>query len=68
MNKDLLQIQYRTEVVGNRTLKNKYFAEVIHTGLNDYRVFSDYERSVLQTKVNNHVAKLKENFIYFYMF
>lgn len=60
MNNDLLQIVYRTEYVGIRTLKEKYIAEITHKGLNDFVVLSAPQRSILQSKVDAHVAKLTQ--------
>ena len=58
--KELIKIQYRTEIVGIKNRKYKYFAEVIHTSLNDFRIFSSDNKGVLQTKVNIHVSKLQD--------
>ena len=48
MNKsDLIKITYWQELVGIRTFKYKYIAEILHSGLNDFKVFSDYDSSIL---------------------
>lgn len=60
MNNDLLHIVYRTEQVGIRTIKEKYIAEITHKGLNDFLVLSAPQRSILQSKVDAHVAKLSQ--------
>lgn len=60
MTKDLIQIKYREEIVGIRIRKIKYTAEVTHTGLHDYKVFTSEDEYMLKHKVNSHVANLKE--------
>jgi restriction system protein len=60
MKKDLIEIIYREELVGIRTYKTKYIAEVSHKGLNDYKLLISDDRGILQNKVNSHVAKLEE--------
>lgn len=60
MQEKLINIRYREEVVGTRTYKIKYIAEVTHKGLNDYKVFSADDEDILDNKVNSHVAKLEE--------
>ncbi len=60
MSKDLIEINYRQELVGIRTYKTKYIAEITHRGLNDYKLLTSDDRSILQSKVNSHVAKLEE--------
>ena len=60
MNKDLIQINYWEEIVGIRTYKTKYFADINHRGLNDYKVLTSDDSGVLQNKVKTHVLKLEE--------
>lgn len=60
MNKDLIQINYREELVGIRTFKMKYIAEITHRGLNDFKILTSDDRGVLRNKVNAHTAKLVE--------
>lgn len=60
MSKDLIQINYREESVGIRTIKTKYIAEITHRGLNDYKIISSDDSGVLRNKVKAHVAKLEE--------
>jgi len=60
MEKDLIKINYRTETVGIRTYRTKYIAEVTHSGLYDHKILTSDDRSILQNKVNSHVAKLEE--------
>jgi restriction system protein len=60
MTKDLIQINYRQELVGLRTFKTKYIAEITHRGLNDYKILTSDESGVLRNKVKAHVAKLEE--------
>jgi restriction system protein len=60
MTKELIQINYRQELVGIRTLKTKYIAEITHRGLNDYKILTSDDSGVLRNKVKAHVAKLEE--------
>lgn len=60
MEKDLIKIDYRTETVGIRTYRTKYIAEITHKGLYDHKILTSDDRSILQNKVNSHVAKLEE--------
>jgi hypothetical protein len=60
MTKNLIQINYWEDYIGIRTLKVKYSAEIIHSGLNDYKILTDYDKDVLQNKVKAYVAKLEE--------
>ena len=60
MKTDLIKITYRSELIGIRTFKTKYTAEILHKGLNDFKVFSDYDNYILKNKVDVHVAKLEE--------
>lgn len=60
MEKDLIKINYRTETVGIRTYRTKYIAEVTHNGLHDHKILTSDDKSILQNKVNSHVAKLEE--------
>ena len=60
MSKDLLKIKYRQETVGIRTYRTKYIAEITHSGLNDYKVLTDYDEDILRSKVDAHVARLEE--------
>lgn len=60
MNKDLIQINYWEEVVGIRTYRTKYFADINHRGLKDYKVLTSEDSGVLRNKVKAHVSKLEE--------
>ena len=60
MTKDLIQINYRQELVGLRTFKTKYIAEITHRGLNDYKILTSDDSGVLRNKVKAHVSKLEE--------
>jgi len=60
MNKDLIKINYWEEIVGIRTLKTKYFADIKHLGLKDYKVLTSDDSGVLRNKVKAHVSKLEE--------
>lgn len=57
---DLIEINYREELVGIRTYKTKYVAEITHRGLNDYKLLTSDDRGILQSKVYSYVAKLEE--------
>jgi restriction system protein len=60
MTKDLIQINYRQEIVGIRTYRTKYIAEITHLGLKDYKILTSDDNGVLRNKVKSHVAKLEE--------
>ena len=60
MENDLIKINYKQERVGIKTYKTKYIAEIRHKGLNDYKVFSSYDRSILQSMVDTHVLKIED--------
>lgn len=60
MASDLITITYRSEIVGIRTFRTKYIAEVTHKGLYDHKLLISDDKSILQNKVNAHVAKLEE--------
>lgn len=60
MKNDQIKIKYRQEYVGIRTMKLKYFAEVTHSGLNEFKVFSSDNDGILRSNVNTHVIKLEE--------
>lgn len=60
MSNDLIKINYREELVGIRTFKTKYIAEITHKGLNDFKILTSDDRGVLRNKVNAHTAKLVE--------
>ncbi len=60
MNRDLIQINYWEEIVGIRTYKTKYFADINHRGLKDYKVLTSDDSGVLRNKVKAHVSKLEE--------
>ncbi len=60
MENDLIKITYKQERVGIRTFKTKYIAEVKHTKLNDYKVFTSFDKSILQSMVDTHVFKIEE--------
>ena len=60
MENNLININYRQELVGIKTLKQKYIAEIKHLGLNDYKVFTSYDKGVLQNMVEAHVSKISE--------
>jgi restriction system protein len=57
-----LSVTYSDEWVGIRTMKIKYFAEVLHTDLHEHKVFSAYDKSILNNKVNEYLNKLSEKF------
>lgn len=59
MENDLIKINYKQERVGIKTFKTKYIAEVTHKGLNDYKLLTSDDRSILQNKVDTHVLKIK---------
>lgn len=54
------KIKYREEIVGIRTYKTKFIAEITHSGLNDFKVLTSDDSGILRNKVNAHVAKLEE--------
>lgn len=60
MTKDLIQITYSQELVGIRTYKTKYIAEITHKGLNEYKILSSDDSRVLRNKVKSHVLKLED--------
>jgi len=60
MSNDLIKINYREEILGIRTFKIKYIAEITHRGLNDFKILTSDDRGVLRNKVNAHTAKLAE--------
>lgn len=60
MNNDLIKINYRKERIGIKTYKIKFIAEIMHNGLNDYKVLTSDNYVILQNKVDVHVAKLEE--------
>ena len=60
MNNDLIKINYRQERIGIRTYKIKFIAEIMHTGLNDYKVLTSDNYVILQNKVDAHIARLEE--------
>lgn len=60
MTEDLIQINYRQELVGVRTIKTKYIAEITHIGLNDYKIFTSDDSGILRNKVKFHISKLQE--------
>jgi restriction system protein len=60
MTNELIEINYRQEVVGIRTFKTKYIAEIEHSGLSDYKILTSDDSGVLRNKVKAHVAKLEE--------
>lgn len=60
MDKELIKIVYKSETVGMRTLRIKYFAEVTHKGLNDHKILTSDDWNILQNKINTHIAKLEE--------
>jgi restriction system protein len=60
MNNDLIKINYRQELVGIRTYKTKYIAEITHNGLNDYKVLTSDNYGILRNKVDAYVAKFEE--------
>lgn len=60
MENDLIKITYKQERVGIKTFKTKYIAEVKHTKLNDYKVFTSFDKSILQSMVDTHVLKIEE--------
>ncbi len=59
MRNELIEIKYRQEIVGIRTYKTKYIAEITHRGLNDYKIITSDDYGILQNKVKAHVAKLE---------
>lgn len=60
MENNLIKINYKQERVGIKTFKTKYIAEVRHKGLNDYKVFTSFDKSILQNMVDTHVLKIEE--------
>ncbi|MCF8453984.1 MAG: restriction endonuclease [Pedobacter sp.] len=60
MSNNLLKVEYRQEIIGIYRDKVKYIVEITHGGLNDYKVISSYEQSILLNKVNSYVAKLED--------
>ncbi len=60
MDKDLIQINYWEEEVGIRTFRIKYYADIKHRGLKDYKVLTSDDSGVLRNKVKAHVSKLEE--------
>jgi restriction system protein len=58
--KDQVQIKKWESEVGVRTPKTKYYAEVIHSGLNDHKIFSADEEDILDNKISTHIAKIEE--------
>lgn len=55
-----IEIKYREEFVGLRNIKVKYFAEVTHRGLYDFKVISSEDEDILKSKIQSHVAKLND--------
>jgi restriction system protein len=60
MEKDLIEIEYSTEIVGIRSQRIKYIAEVTHYGLGDYKILSSDNNYILENKVERHIENLKE--------
>lgn len=60
MSKELLEIKYWEELVGIRTYKTKYSAQITHWGLNDVKILTSDDNGVLRNKVKDHVAILEE--------
>ncbi|MEZ7516200.1 restriction endonuclease [Flavobacterium frigidarium] len=59
MSKELLEIKYWEELVGIRTYKTKYSAQITHWGLNDVKILTSDDNGVLRNKVKDHVAILE---------
>ncbi len=60
---DNLSITYKEEWVGIRTMRVIYLAEILQTDLHEHKVFSAYDKSILNNKVNEYLNKLKEKFV-----
>jgi len=60
MSKNLIKINYWEEIVGIRTYKTKFYADIEHSGLNDYKVLTSDDSGILRNKVKAHVSKLEE--------
>ena len=58
--KDLIEIEYSTEIVGIRSQRIRYKAEVTHYGLGDYKTLSSDNNYILENKVERHIENLKE--------
>lgn len=60
MRNELLEIKYWEELVGIRTYKTKYSAQITHWGLNDVKILASDDNGVLRNKVKDYVAILEE--------
>lgn len=60
MKDQQIEIKYRDELVGSRNVKVKYFAEIKHHGLNDFKVISSEDEDILESKVQSYTAKLND--------
>ncbi len=58
MKERLINIHYREEYT--RSYNTRYIAEVSHTGLKEFKLFSANEKYILDNKINAHVAKMEE--------
>jgi restriction system protein len=55
-----IDIKYRDELVGSRNVKVKYFAEIKHKGLSDFKILSSEDEDILESKVQSYTAKLND--------
>lgn len=60
MKEELIDIRYHSENVGIRTDKVKYTAQVTHKGFKEYKIFTAFDKDILENKVQSHVDNLKE--------
>jgi restriction system protein len=65
MESGLIHINYRQEVIGVRTFRIKYTAEIFHSGLNEYKIVSSDDEYILQTKVNSQTLILENKWAKF---
>jgi restriction system protein len=58
MKSELINITYREEYT--RSYDKRYIAEITHTGLKEFKLFSANEKYILDNKIDAHIAKLEE--------
>ncbi len=58
MTKDLIQINYRQELVADRFLNIKYIAEITRHGLDDYVILTSDDSGTLKKKVKTYISEI----------
>lgn len=58
MTKDLIQINYRQELVADRFLNIKYIAEITRHGLDDYAILTSDDSDTLKKKVKTYISEI----------